>query len=319
MYNIIFMGTPDFAVSTLEELFKSDIYSIKAVYTQEDKPVGRKQILTAPPVKVFAEQNSIPVFQPKKLRNNFEVQEHLKSLDLDFIIVVAYGKILPKNILDIPKKACINVHASLLEKYRGAAPIQWSIANGEAVTGVTTMLMNEGLDTGDILLQKTLDISVNDTTETLAKKLSMIGADLLLETLVSFDKIEPKKQDDSKTSYAPIIKKEDGEIDWSKSSSEIYNLFKAFSTWPIVYTFYEDKKLQILDCELFVSDDEENKNFKCGQILNINKNGIVICTGKGSLLIKNVKLSGSKEMSSLDFARGRRLEVGYIFSSWFKL
>jgi len=315
MYNIVFMGTPEFAVPTLKALFNSEICSLKAIYTQEDKPVGRKQTLTSPPVKIFAEKHSIPIFQPQKLRNNLEVEAHLKSLDLDFIIVVAYGKILPKNILNIPKKGCINVHASLLEKYRGAAPIQWSIANGDNTTGLTTMLMNEGLDTGDILLQRTLDIFIDDTTETLGKNLSILGSNLLLETLNNFDKIKPQKQDDSKASYAPIIKKEDGKIDWSKPAFEIYNLVRAFNPWPIVYTSYEDKKLQILECDLLLGDDEENKDLKHGQVSNINKSGIVICTGKGSLLVTKVKLSGSKEMSSMDFARGRRLEVNYIFSS----
>lgn len=309
------MGTPEFAVPCLNALIKADFkFNIKAVYTQPDKPVGRKQILTAPPVKELALKHEIPVFQPSKIRKNKDVFEHLNSLDLDLIIVVAYGKILPQEILDIPKYGCMNVHASLLEKYRGAAPIQWSIANGEKETGVTTMLMDAGMDTGDILLKKSIEIKLDDTTLTLSNKLSAIGADLLIETIPQLvnKTIEPIKQDNSKATSAPIINKIDGEIKWYKSAQEIYNLSRAFTPWPSIYTIFNDTSLKITQCN--VISGSTSQGYKAGQVVEVNKQGIVVATGDGLLLITKLQLSGSKEMNATDFVRGQRLESGYIFA-----
>mgnify|MGYP001589636530 CR=1 FL=1 len=313
--NIIFMGTPEFAVPSLQKLIEEPLFDIKAVYTQPDKPVGRKQILTAPPVKVLAESKGIPVFQPTKIRKNQELMEHLSSLSLDFIVVVAYGKILPQTILDIPKKGCINVHGSLLEQYRGAAPIQWAIARGETVTGITTMLMDAGMDTGDMLLKASTNIVQNDTTETLIKKLAPIGADLLIKTLKGLiDKtLTPIKQDNSKATMAPIINKADGQIDWHKSAKDIFNLIRAFTPWPSAYTYLDSSVLKISQASLI--ETGQSRNYKPGQIVEINKNGITISTGDGLLIINRVQLSGSKEMSATDFARGHRLETGFIFEN----
>lgn len=309
-YKIVFMGTPDFAVPSLKKLFDSNLFNILSVYTQADKPVGRKQELKASEVKLFALEKGLNIKQPTKLKNNNEVLEHLKSLELDFIIVVAYGKILPKSILDIPKYGCINVHASLLEKYRGAAPIQWAIANGEKKTGVTIMKMDEGMDTGDIYSQLELEINFDDTYITLSKKLSEIGANLLIETLIKIvnNQINPIKQNNQLATLAPIIKKEDGLINWNKSAIDIYNLNKAFTPWPLTYTYFKGKILKIIKC-LPVNDSSKGIP---GEIIEINKNDFLVCTGNGKLLIKTVQLEGSKEISSGDFIRGQRLEKGML-------
>lgn len=309
------MGTPEFAVPCLNALIKADSkFNIKAVYTQPDKPVGRKQILTPPPVKQLALDSKIPVFQPSKIKKNKEVLDQLSSLDLDLIIVVAYGKILPQELLYIPKYGCINVHASLLEKYRGAAPIQWSIANGEKETGVTTMLMDAGMDTGDILLKKSLEINIDDTTVTLSNKLSDLGADLLIETIPQLinNSIKPIKQDDSKATMAPIINKIDGEIQWYKSAEDIYNLMRAFTPWPGIYTIYNDLSLKITECSVIAGSS--SSGYKPGQVTEINKSGFIVATGNGLLQVSKVQLSGSKEMNASDFVRGQRLEPGYIFA-----
>ncbi|MBC7472652.1 MAG: methionyl-tRNA formyltransferase [Candidatus Sericytochromatia bacterium] len=313
--NIAFMGTPEFAVPALSKLSEIEKYNIKAIYTQSDKPFGRKQVLTPPPVKVFAQSKNIPVFQPEKIRKNTEIIDHLKSLDLDFIVVVAYGKILPQSILDIPKLGCINIHGSLLEKYRGAAPIQWAIANGETETGITTMLLDAGMDTGDTLLKESIKIELNDTTETLSKKLSLLGSDLLIKTLDGLldNSITPIKQDNDKATNAPMINKNDGEIDWSNTSSQIYNKCRAFTPWPSIYTFYNNVTLKVTGCSLIT--DIPDRSYKDGQVIEINKSGIVVSTGEGNLLLTKVQLSGSKEMNAVDFARGQRLEEGHIFSN----
>jgi methionyl-tRNA formyltransferase len=312
--SIVFMGTPDFAVPCLKSLCENDIYEVKAVYTQPDKPIGRKQILTPPPVKAYAQSQNIEVFQPTKIKKNEEVLNHLISLKPDFIVVVAYGRILPQSILDVPKYGCINIHASLLEKYRGAAPIQWSIARGEKVTGVTTMLMDAGLDTGDMLLQREVEITQDDTTEALSKKLSSTGSDLLLETLPALvnKTITPIKQNNELATFAPIINKNDGLIDWNnKSSKEINDLVRAFTPWPSVYTIFNNLTLKIISCKPI--EDSSKYNYKSGQLVDVNKEGIVIGTTNGCILVTRVHLSGSKEMSAGDFVRGHRLEIGHVF------
>lgn len=308
------MGTPEFAVSSLKKLVEDKRYDVKAVFTQPDKPIGRKMILTAPPVKIDAELHNIPVFQPDKIKKNQEVYDKLVEIAPDFIVVVAYGKILPKRILDIPKNGCINVHGSLLEKYRGAAPIQWAIANGDKITGVTTMIMDVGMDTGDMLLKAELEISNTDTSESLFHKLSELGSNLLLETLEGLlnKKIEPIKQNHDLATNAPIINKNDGFINWSYSAEKIFNYVRAFTPWPSVYTFFDGKSLKITSCE--VINENLKENHKQGQITEIRKDGFVICTSDKYLLVKRVQLSGSKEMSAGDFCRGHRVQEGFVFS-----
>lgn len=309
-YRIVFMGTPKFAVPSLKKLYESDLFEILSVYTQADKPVGRKQILTYPEVKVFALEKNLDIKQPIKIKNNDEVIEHLKSLNLDFIIVAAYGKILPKNILDIPKYGCINVHGSLLEKYRGAAPIQWAIANGDEKTGVTIMKMDEGMDTGDIYSKEEIEIKFDDTFITISEKLSEIGANLLLKTLpkIANNEIKSIKQNDDLATLAPIIKKEDGFINWNNSALSIYNLNRAFTPWPLTYTFFNKKLLKIIKCFPV--------NQKCqklpGEIIDVNKNNFSVCTGDGKLLIELLQLEGTKQMLAADFIRGYRIQNGLV-------
>lgn len=313
--SIVFMGTPEFAVPCLEKIINDERYEVKAVFTQPDKPIGRKMVITPPAVKVIAEKYNIPVFQPDKIRKNLEVIRIISQFNPHFLVVVAYGKILPKAILDIPKGGCINVHGSLLEKYRGAAPMQWALANGEKVTGVTTMLMDEGMDTGDMLLKSEIEIDEMDTLDTLASKLSASGAELLMTTLEKLynKEITPIKQNHDLATNAPIIKKNDGFINWSWSAEKIYNYVRAFGVWPSVYTFFAGKTLKITSCSLESIETDDNQ--KNGQIIQINKKGFVIKTGEGTLLVRRVQLAGSKEMLATDFIRGHRVEEGYIFEN----
>ena len=242
---IIFMGTPDFAVSTLEELINSE-HEVCAVFTQPDKPRGRKMIMAPPAVKVCAESNAIPVYQLNSLKNSDALQI-ISEYNPDAIVVAAYGKILPKEIIDYPRFGCINVHGSILPKYRGAAPIQWSVINGDSETGITTMLMNEGLDTGDILLIEKTPISTDDTASSVFDRLSAIGAQLTLKTLKLLEKgeITPIKQDESLSTYAPMLDKSISEIDWNKDALTVHNLVRGLYDWPIAHTFFKGKKLKI--------------------------------------------------------------------------
>ncbi|MBR4242003.1 MAG: methionyl-tRNA formyltransferase, partial [Eubacterium sp.] len=242
---IVFMGTPDFAVPCLEKLNKSN-NEVVGVFSQPDKPVGRKQILTPPPVKAYAIENGIPVFQPEKLKDG-KALEIIRKLSPDIIVVVAYGRILPKEILTAAKYGCINVHASLLPKYRGAAPIQWAVINGEEKTGVCVMQMDEGLDTGDILLVRECSIGENETSAELFDKLSLIGADALLETLslIESGNIKPIKQPEGDFGYAKMITKELCPIDWNKSAREVHNLIRGLQTWPVATTVINSKTVKI--------------------------------------------------------------------------
>lgn len=300
--NIIFMGTPDFAVPTLEKLVKSG-HNILEVITQPDKPVGRKQILTPPDVKVCAEKYGLKVSQPETLKNDNSFNE-IKSLDPDVIVVVAYGKILPKNILDIPKFGCVNVHGSLLPKYRGAAPIQQAVLNGDKVTGVTTMYMGEGLDTGDILLTSETEIGENETSAELFDRLAVLGADLLIETLEKLEKgdITPVKQDESKASYTAKINKSMCPIDWNKTNKEIHNQVRGLQTWPVAVTKLMDKDLKIHSTLLC------DKSGNAGEIISLNP--LTVACKEGSLIIKELQLSGKKRMDSKTFMLGHTLKKG---------
>lgn len=311
---IVFMGTPDFAVPCLEALVTAG-YPVVLAVTQPDKPVGRKRVLTAPPVKAFALQHDIPVFQPEKIKKNPAVLEQLKAAQADLFVVVAYGKILPQSVLDIPTHGCINVHASLLPEYRGSAPIQWSIVKGESVTGVTTMVMDAGMDTGDMLRKTEVDISLHDTAVTLSEKLSQAGAQLLLDTLPGYltGEIPPVPQDHEKATSIPLLKKEDGEINWLQSATQIYNQIRGFSPWPGTYTFFQNKTLKVLQARLVEHPDTHQGT--PGQILSLGHDSVRVRCGEGALELLNVQLAGSKAMDAGSFARGQRLEVAQFLGT----
>ncbi|HSG30257.1 MAG TPA: methionyl-tRNA formyltransferase [Thermodesulfobacteriota bacterium] len=302
---IIFMGTPEFAVPSLKALTESEDEVI-AVVCQPDKPVGRKRELHKPLTKQFAESRNISVLQPAKIRNNEKFLNELKQLAPDLICVAAYGKILPKEVLDLPVHGCINVHSSLLPKYRGAAPINWAIINGESRTGVTTMLMDEGMDTGDILLIEETNITADDTSETLTKRLSEIGAELLIKTIdeLKQEGLNPIKQSDSEATLAPILKKEHGEIDWSKSATEIRNQIRGLLPWPVAYTNLNGKMLKIF------SADVSEKSGDPGVVLEASKSILRIACGSGSLDLKELQLEGNKKMEIRSFLAGRKIESG---------
>lgn len=299
------MGTPEFAVPCLKFLTESDDKVI-AVVCQPDKPVGRKRELSKPPVKKFAESLNIPVIQPAKIRNNEEFFAKLKEHSPDLICVGAYGKILPIEILELPKYGCINVHSSILPKYRGAAPINWAVINGETTTGITTMLMDEGMDTGDILLTEETIIDVNDTSESLSLRLSEIGASLLIKTISELKNgnLKPIKQIDSESSIAPMLKKEHGNIDWTKTAIEIRDQIRGLLPWPCAFTHLNGKMLKIFDSG--ISDQKGNP----GQVVYADKNILRISCAKGSLDLLQVQLEGNRKMDIKSFLMGRQIEIG---------
>ena len=302
--NIIFMGTPDFAVPSLKALIDSK-YNVVAVVCQPDRPSGRGRKLTSPPVKILAEAESIPVLQPEKIRTD-EFFDEIKFHNPDLICVTAYGKIIPPNILELPKYGCINVHASLLPKYRGAAPINWAIINGEKTTGITTMFMDEGMDTGDILLKEEIEIGEDDTSIELSEKLSAIGALLLIETIEKGqnDEIRPLKQNDSEATYAPIIKKEVGKIDWNKSAEAIRDLVRGTQPWPGAFTSYNGKNFKIFRASI------NSISGNPGKVLVSDGGKLVIGTGQNSLDISELQIEGGKRLKVTDFLRGNNLETG---------
>ena len=300
---ILFMGTPDYATTIFIELLKSK-YEIVGLFTQPDKPVGRKQILTPPHIKQYCidENIKLPIFQPLKLKNNQEAKEEIQQLKPDFILVAAYGQILPKDILDIAP--CINLHASLLPNYRGASPIQESLLNDDSFTGVTSMLMEEGLDSGDILGFQYLKITRTMEVSEAFEKLSHIAAQLTITTLDNFENINAIKQNESLVTFCKKIKKDDGLVDFC-DAKKLFLKYKAYSYWPGVFLSSE---LKLKDIEL----NEELSQNNEGEILEINKDFILIGCKKGSLKIKTLQAPSKKAMSSVDFVRGQRLEVGNI-------
>lgn len=305
---ILFMGTPDFAVPTLKKLIEH--HEVVAVFTQPDKPKGRGQKMQFSPVKEEAIKHNIPVYQPVKLKNDMDALNVIKDLNLDAIVVVAFGQILPSSVLHIPRLGCINVHASLLPDLRGAAPINWSIIRGYDKTGVTTMLMNEGLDTGDMLLKSEINIGQNDSFEEIHDKLMNIGADLLLQTLEGIEKgsITPEKQQDEKSSYAPMLNKELGHIKWDRNSIEIYNLIRGIRPWPVAHTFYKGKMIKIWKAENITGGTYS----KPGEIIHLSKAGIEVACSKGSILIKELQEFGSKRMDTPAYLNGHDIEKGII-------
>lgn len=300
---IVFMGTPDFAVPSLQALIDAG-HDVCAVYTQPDKPQGRKQILTAPPVKTLALEHDIPVFQPNTLKNEDE-QARLRELAPEVIIVVAYGKLLPKAVLDIPPHGCINVHGSLLPRWRGAAPIQWAVIAGDEMAGVTTMQMAEGLDTGDMLLTYETKIGEKETAGELFDRLAQSGAELLTQTLVKLDEITPRPQDDAQSCYAHMLDKQMAVIDWSKSAHEIDCLIRGLNPWPIALTTLSGERLKVFAAEKAAGNGEP------GTVLEADpKKGLTVACGEGALKLIEIQLVGGKRMKATDFLRGHAIEVG---------
>ena len=300
---IVFMGTPDFAVPSLRALIDAG-HDVCAVYTQPDKPQGRKQILTAPPVKTLALEHDIPVFQPNTLKNEDE-QARLRELAPEVIIVVAYGKLLPKAVLDISPHGCINVHGSLLPRWRGAAPIQWAVIAGDEMAGVTTMQMAEGLDTGDMLLTYETKVGEKETAGELFDRLAQSGAELLTQTLVKLDEIEPRPQDDAQSCYAHMLDKQMAVIDWSKSAHEIDCLIRGLNPWPIALTTLSGERLKVFAAEKAAGNGEP------GTVLEADpKKGLTVACGEGALGLTEIQLVGGKRMKATDFLRGHAIEVG---------
>lgn len=304
---IVFMGTPDFAVPSLKKLVENK-YEIAAVFTQPDKKVGRKQVLTPPEVKKTALEYDIPVYQPQILKSG-EAEEIIKGINPDIIIVIAYGKILPKQILNIPKYGCINVHASLLPKYRGAAPIQWAVLNGDKKTGVCIMQMDEGLDTGDVLNTVETEIGINETSAELFDRLSEIGASALIDTLKDIESgnITPIKQMGD-SCYASMIDKSLSEIDWNKDAFEIHNKIRGLQTWPCAQTKINGKEVKIHKSVLTDIVSE----LKAGSVYQADKKLLVVCGDGKCIEILEIQPSGKKKMDIKSFLAGNKLEKGSL-------
>lgn len=303
------MGTPEFAVPSLKALIESE-HDVIAVVAQPDKPKGRGRKLAPPPTKIFAQTHNLPVLQPQKI-NTQEYLEELKELNPDLICVTAYGKILPKDLLELPPYGCINVHASLLPKYRGAAPINWAIVRGERETGVTTMLMDEGMDTGDMLLRKEVEILDSDDTGSLSEKLSVLGGSLLLETISRLEDkgLDPIQQDEAQATYAPMLKKSDGEIDWEKPALEIWNLIRGMNPWPGTFTKLGNKSLKLFRSRVV------NSSGNPGEVIEAVSGVLIIACGEGALEILELQLEGGKRLDVRAFLSGRKIEEGLVLGS----
>ena len=300
----VFMGTPDFALQTLQGLIDAGC-KLVGVYTQPDRPKGRGKQLAVPPVKELAQKYDIPVYQPLKLRQSEAVAE-LEALAPDLIVVVAYGQILPKRVLEIPAHGCINVHASLLPKYRGAAPINKAIIDGETETGITTMYMDVGLDTGDMLVKKTLAIGPEETAGELHDRLASLGRETMEETLrrLCAGTLQREVQDDEQSTYASMMKKEDGRIDWNRSAQEIHNHVRGLDPWPGAYTTINGELLKLAETS------PEAAEGLAGTVIAADKNGVCVACGSGSLRIQQLQLAGRKRLAAADFLRGCPLEAG---------
>lgn len=305
---VVFMGTPDFAVGTLEALVRSE-HEVAGVVTQPDKPKGRGKAMQFPPVKEVAIKEDIPVYQPRRVRDP-EFIKILEEISPDVIVVVAFGQIIPQEIIDLPKYGCINVHGSLLPKYRGAAPIQWAVINGEKESGVTTMQMDAGLDTGDMLLKTVVPLEKDETGGSLFEKLSKVGAELLIETLKALEEnsVIPEKQGESPTPYAKMLTKEMGSIDWTKDATALEQLIRGLNPWPSAYTYLNGKTLKIW---LVKVEDTDTKSAP-GTVVEVTKKEVKVQTGKGLLSLKEVQLEGKKRMEIDAFLRGNAVEKGMV-------
>jgi methionyl-tRNA formyltransferase len=330
---VVFFGTPEFAVPTLEKLLHHPKFEVLAVITQPDKRRGRGNELIPSPIKTIATAYNLPVWQPQRVKKDAETLSRLRATGADVFVVVAYGQILSPEILDMPKLGCINVHGSILPKYRGAAPIQWCLYNGEKETGITTMLMDAGMDTGAILLQATTNIGLMDNAQDVAQKLAVMGADLLVETLLKLEcgEIQPIAQQDSEASYAPLIKKEDYVLDWSKSAIQLHNQIRGF--YPHCVTFFRNQPLKISasaplgsacwqqlppDIQKMAQKlpDLSMPAGKVGEVVSIAKGmGAIVQTGEGLLLLREVQLPGKRPLGGWDFVNGARISVGEVFES----
>jgi methionyl-tRNA formyltransferase len=309
---LIFMGTPEFAVPSLRELIKAG-HEIIAVFTQPDRPVGRKQITTPPPVKVFAAEHSLPIHQPTKIKTG-EARRQFEPLfkQADAGVVAAYGRILPEWMLDAPRHGCVNVHSSLLPKYRGAAPINWAIARGERETGVTIMRMDAGLDTGPVLLRRATAIGDEETAAELTPRLAELGAESLIEALgeVERGEITPQPQNDAEATLAPILKREDGEVDWTMTAPEIFNRLRGFTPFPGCYTFFNGARLKIVKARVEPGGAGAGQ-FQPGVVGEVAKESFVVACGGGAVLrIAEVQPEGKRAMAARDFLNGARLQVG---------
>jgi len=305
---IIFMGTPEFSVPPLQKLINE--FQVSAVFTQPDRPKGRGKNLAVPPVKQLAISYDIPVYQPLKLKKNVEMIELIKNLKPDFIVVVAFGQILPKEILEIPKYGCINLHASLLPKYRGAAPINWCIIDGECKSGNTTMFMDVGIDTGDMLLTQEVELTNTITAGELHDILSSSGGELLIKTIngIVNNEIEPVKQDNDASTYTSMLSKEMAIINWEHSSKSIHNFIRGLNPWPIAYTHYENRVMKIYKSR--VLSEESNKCI--GSIIEVSKEGLKVSTGSGVLLIEEIQFPGKKPLKVKDYIIGNKIDEGVI-------
>lgn len=309
---IIFMGTPDFSVGPLEALIEAG-HEILLVVTQPDKKKGRGKEVQYPPVKECALKHGIEVFQPIKIKTEDAVSK-LKEYDADVFVVVAFGQLLSQEILDMPKYACINIHASLLPKYRGAAPIQRVIIDGEKETGVTTMRMDVGLDTGDMMLKEAVTIDEKETGESLHDKLSAVGSSLIVKTLdlLEKDEITYEKQDDSLSCYAKMLNKELGHIDWNKSAVEIGRLIRGLNSWPSAYTSFQGKNLKLWEADVRNQEDDASQSATPGMVVGVTKEEIVVACGSGVLVLKELQLEGKKRMTTKEFLLGRSMEIGTV-------
>lgn len=304
---VVFMGTPDFAVETLKALYEAGHEIILAV-SQPDKPKGRSGKLAPTPVKEFAMEHDIPVYQPVKIRAEESV-EYLKQYQADVFVVAAFGQILPKVILDMPRLGCVNVHGSLLPKYRGAAPIQWAVINGEKVSGNTTMLMGPGLDDGDMLLKSEIELAADETGGSLFDKLAIDGGKLAVKTIEALDRgeITPIPQDESQATHVGMISKDMGNVDWTKPADEIERLIRGLNPWPSAFTFIDGKQVKLWSATVVDGTGEP------GTIIDVNKNVFTVACGSQALEINELQLEGKKRMATGDFLRGYNLETGKRF------
>ena len=302
---VIFAGTPDFAAKHLSALLDSE-HEVIAVYTQPDRPAGRGKKLTASPVKVLAEENAIPVYQPQSLKAE-DAQKELAALNADLMVVVAYGLLLPTAVLNAPRLGCINVHGSILPKWRGAAPIQRSIWAGDAETGVTIMQMDEGLDTGDMLHIATLPIANDDTSATMYEKLAALGPKALVDVVNDFESYTPTKQDDTQVTYAKKLSKEEALINWSDDAKQIERNIRAFNPWPVAWMQVEDQNVKVWSADVVTLD----KDVKPGTVISADKAGITIATGRDALRITSLQIPGKKALPAADVINARQ--------SWFEV
>lgn len=306
------MGTPDFAVPSLEMLIREG-YEIVAVVTQPDKPKGRGNKMSAPPVKELTLKHDIEVLQPNKIKTP-EFVEQIRALKPDLLVTVAYGKMLSKDLLEVPAMGCINVHGSLLPAYRGAAPINWAVINGEKITGITTMYTDVGMDTGDMLLRSELAIAPDMTAGELDGKMALLGAEVLKDTLTELKNgsLVRNPQDDALSSYAPIMSKELGLIDWSKTAQQIHNLVRGTDPWPGAYTFLNGNRMRVWKTSLASEETSYDiaTSFANGEIAQVNSDGILVKCSDGFILVKEVQFDSSKRMSVGDYIRGHQINVG---------